>query len=247
MKTFSSPLGQVHVLGKEALFLETLRLIKTAAKNSAEEIVVGLTGGSTPKAFYAWAAEHQALSADLKEKVVWSTSDERCVPLESDDSNFGHADRGMLTPLDVPAENKFPWPVELEPEACADEYNHRWNERFGAHRGFDICLLGMGDDSHTASLFPHCPLIGSNHHENYAATHWPERGWRVTITPEGFSRCKQIVVSVTGAGKGEALFQAFHGQFDPRAKPIQLLRAHAHKTIWLLDPPAAEGLDLDLG
>ncbi|MEO0795068.1 MAG: 6-phosphogluconolactonase [Verrucomicrobiota bacterium] len=243
MKSFESPLGQVHVLAKEAIFLETMRLIKNAHKENPEEVIVGLTGGSTPKAFYKWAAEHKALSAELRDGIIWSTSDERCVPLESDDSNFGHADRGMLVPLEVPAENKFPWPVELDPEACADEFNHRWNDRFGPNRGFDICFLGMGDDSHTASLFPHCPLIGTHHHENFAATNWPERGWRVTITPEGFSRCKLIVVCVTGAGKTEALRDSFHGEFNPMEKPVQLLKAHAHKTIWLLDPPAAEGLD----
>lgn len=247
MKTFNTPLGQVHVLAKEALFIETIRLIKVALKATGEEVVVGLTGGSTPKAFYQWAAQHGALSAELKDRVVWSTSDERCVPLTDDESNFGNADRGMLCELGVPTENKFPWPVELEPEACADEFNHRWNERFGAQRGFDLCFLGMGGDNHTASLFPHCPLIGSGHHENFAATNWPERGWRVTITPEGFSRCKQIVVCVTGEGKADALFQAFHGNFNPREKPIQLLKAHAHKTLWLLDPPAADGLDLDMG
>ncbi|MBK1857608.1 6-phosphogluconolactonase [Cerasicoccus arenae] len=247
MKSFSTSLGQVHVLGKEALFVETMRLIKNALKNTDGEVAVGLTGGSTPKAFYAWAAKHQALSSELKERVVWSTSDERCVPESDDNSNFGHANRDMLQPLDVPELNKFPWPVELDPEACADEFNHRWNERFGPSHCFDICFLGMGGDNHTASLFPNCPLIGTQHHENFAAINWPERGWRVTITPEGFSRCKLIVVSVTGEGKEEALFQAFHGEFNPRHKPIQLLKAHSHKVLWLLDPAAATGLDLDMG
>lgn len=247
MKSFSTPLGQVHVLGKEALYIETMRLIKNAIKQTTDDVVIGLTGGETPKAFYNWAANHQALSAGLKDRVVWCSSDERCVPLDNDDSNFGHANCLLLDPLGVPAENRMPWPVELRPEACADEFNHRWNERFGPHRGFDICFLGMGGDNHTASLYPNCPLIGSQHHENFAATNWPGRGWRVTITPEGFSRCKKIVVTVTGSRKSEPLFQAFHGVFNPRERPIQLLKAHAHKTLWLLDNDAAHGLDLDMG
>ncbi|WP_309387208.1 6-phosphogluconolactonase [Cerasicoccus frondis] len=247
MKTFETNLGQVHVLPKEAIYIETMRLIKNTLKNASGEVVIGLTGGSTPKAFYEWAANHQALASDLKDRVVWSTSDERCVPLNHDESNFGHADRGMLTPLSVATEYKMPWAVDLNPHECADEFNHRWNDRFGAHRGFDICFLGMGGDNHTASLYPHCPLIGSNHHENFAAIEWPGKGWRLTITPEGFSRCKQIVVTVRGEVKEHAIFQAFHGDFNPREKPVHLLRAHAHKVLWLLDPPAAEGLDLDLG
>jgi len=242
MISHETSLGKVLVLEKTALFAETLSLIQAAVDAGGDEAIIGLTGGSTPKAFYAWAAENNALTGAIKSKAVWSTSDERCVPLTSDDSNFGHAERGMLGPLGVGEDRKFPWPVDLEPEACAAEFVRRWTDRFGAERGFDVCFLGMGGDNHTASLFPHCPLIDENPPEHFAATHWPERGWRVTITPAGLLRCKQIVVSVTGEGKGEALEKAFHGDFDPNAKPIQLLRAHAGKTLWLLDPAAAEGV-----
>lgn len=247
MKSFSTPLGQVHVLGKEALYIETMRLIKSALKQTAGDVVVGLTGGRTPKAFYEWAAHHQKLSEELKDRVIWCASDERCVPLDDEDSNFGNADRILLTPLGIAADKKMPWPVELDPETCADEFSHLWNARFGAHRGFDLCFLGMGGDNHTASLFPRCRLIGSKQHANFAAIQWPGKGWRVTITPEGFTRCKKIVVTVRGEVKEHAIFDAFHGDFNPRERPIQLLRAHAHKTVWLLDPPAAEGLDLDMG
>lgn len=248
MKSFSTPLGQVHVLGKEALYIETMRLIKNTLKQAnGNQVVIGLTGGQTPRAFYEWAANHQKMSAELREKVIWCASDERCVPLDSDESNFGQADRGLLAPLGVPDDKKMPWQVGLDPEACADDFNHRWNDRFGAHRGFDLCFLGMGGDNHTASLFPKCKLIGSKQHANFAALEWPDHSWRVTITPEGIARCKQLVVTVRGEVKEHAIFEAFHGQFNPREKPIQILKAHAYKTLWLLDPPAAEGLDLDMG
>lgn len=235
--TFQTAYGQVRVLNEEGIFAETVRLIEQAVERSYNntDTVVGLTGGSTPKAFYAWAAKNNALSKQVRDHVIWSASDERCVPLLSDDSNFGHADRGMLTPLGIAEKNKLPWPVQLEPSVCAARYNEIWDERFGQENGFDLCLLGMGDDCHTASLFPHCPLIDAANTNLFAATLWPERGWRVTITPEGLARCKQIVITVTGAGKVAALRDVLYGEYDPRTKPAQLLKAVASKTIWLTD------------
>lgn len=245
MKSIPTPYGTVHVCNLETIFLETLTLIKRAAVAAQEPVVVGLTGGSTPKAFYRWAYEHKKPDPVLLEKVIWSTSDERHVPLSSDESNFGNADRVLLQGWGVPTENKFPWPVEGTPEACADLFTHRWNERFGADRTFDLCFLGMGDDCHTASLFPKCPLIGSGHRESFAAVDWPGRGWRLTLTPEGLLRARKIIVTVTGAGKRQALKHVFEESFDPLNKPVQLLKAHADKTIWLIDDAAEEGVRFD--
>ncbi|QYY36207.1 6-phosphogluconolactonase [Ruficoccus sp. ZRK36] len=240
MKTIPTEYGQVHVLAEEELYAEMLKYIHQAVDEAGDGLAtVGLSGGSTPKAFFKWVGENKTLSPEVAKKVLWSTSDERCVPQEDDDSNFGHADREMLTPLGVPAENKFPWPTELEPAACADAYTKAWNDKVGEERAYDVCFVGMGDDNHTLSLFPECPLIGAGLTESFAATLWPSRGWRVTLTPHGLTKCKRIVVCCPGANKAGPLKAALKEDFNPTHKPIQLLRAHADKTVWLVDEAAA--------
>ncbi len=245
MKTLATPYGRIHCLPSQNIHAEILVFITQAAKRPQNGTLasIALTGGSSPKAFYQWAVKHPRLWAQLGEKCLWTTSDERCVPLTSTDSNFGNADRMLLQPLEVPAENKLPWPTHLEPGEAASAYTRDWKARFGPHQTYDLCLLGMGDDCHTASLFPQCPLIGHHHREYFAAVEWPGKGWRLTLTPEGLARCQRIVVCVTGAGKAQAVADLFMGPFQPRDKPAQLLKAHAYKTDWLLDGEAAAALD----
>ncbi len=240
MKTLSTDYGEVRILTHEEIYQHTLAFIKAAAEAAVDRLApIGLTGGSTPKAFYQWVAEHDALPLEVARKILWTTSDERCVPLDDDDNNFGHADRGMLSPLGVPAENKFAWPTELEPAACAAKYQQDWDARFGPDAGYDVCFVGMGGDNHTLSLFPECPLIEEDPQQNFASTLWPSRGWRVTLTVAGLARCRQIIVSTTGEGKAEALKKAIRGEHDPFHMPVQLVRDHADKTVWLVDEPAA--------
>lgn len=245
MKTIATPYGRVHCLPRKNLYAEILLFINHAARRPGNGPLasIALTGGSTPQAFYHWVVQHPKLWAELGSQCLWTSSDERCVPLNSADSNFGNADRMLLQPLDVPAENKLPWPVDLPPAEAVSLYTRHWRSRVDPYRAYDLCLLGVGDDCHTASLFPGCPLIGSKLPESFAAVEWPGKGWRLTLTPEGLGRCQRILVCVTGKGKATALKRIFHGGFNPRQKPAQLLKAHAYKTDWLVDEQAASMLD----
>ena len=231
--------GTVRVLTREESFAElAARINALAARGPAS---VGLSGGSTPKAFYAWVVRTGALTAEALARIDWHVSDERCVPLSSDDSNFGHAARGMLDALGVPAARRFAWPVELPPVEAAAAYEAAWAARSPA-KAFDLCVLGLGDDSHIASLWPQCPLIGRAPGPRFVATEWPGRGWRLTITEAGLAQCGAIVVLVGGAGKAAALREIACGDFAPKAHPGQVLREHAPRVTWLADQEAAAGL-----
>lgn len=233
-----TPYGEIFVADHESLFIRAAAAIEKASRGA--RATVGLTGGSTPKAFYDWVAVHRPFSQEALARLRWSVSDERCVPLEDAQSNFGTADHGMLRPLAVAPIAKLPYPVQLAPREAAAQLNRDWTNRFGPDHAFDLCFLGMGEDGHTLSLFPGSPLLSANPSETFAAVEVPGKGWRLTLTPAGLGRCSKIIVMVTGAGKAIRLREVLD---SPDAiYPVQLLRAHAAKTLWLVDASAAAAL-----
>lgn len=239
MQNIPTAMGTVLIGPTEELFRQTMQLMNTIAKTSPhKECIWGFQGGSTPKAFFQWSIQHRAFERTLIEHSIWSTSDERHVPVSSDESNFGNMDRMLLGPLGVPASQKLAWPTDLPPQECAQTFSTLWNKRFSG-RGFDICFLGMGDDCHTASLFPNCPLIQEKNLPSFAATEWSGKGWRLTITETGFEQAQSIVVIVTGSSKTPALKEVFNGPYDPKKHPVQLMKNYAKKVTWLIDNEAA--------
>lgn len=233
------PYGKLQILTLEAILKKTAQLLKELNQNASEPISIGLTGGSTPKAFYHWVVDNQILNAGDLAQCRWFTSDERYVPLDSEDSNMGNADRMLLGPLNIPAEHKYPWPTDFTPKEAAERFNQSWNQLFDAKQCFDVCFLGMGDDGHTASWFPGSPLVENTVEENFISVSVLGKGERFTVTPAGLNRCKRIVMTVTGKGKAERLKQVFEGEYDPLNQPVQLLKACADKVTWWVDEDAA--------
>ncbi len=243
MIEFNNNYGKVLIGEREELFACSMKMIEQAREEAGVGAVIGLSGGSTPKALYQWAVARGSEFQDLCRDCRWTVSDERCVSLESDDSNFGTADRLLLQPFSVPRANKIPWPVELSPPLAAEEFRKKWSEDIGPQKGFDLCFLGLGDDCHTASLFPRSSLIGLRETKNFAAVEVPGKGWRLTITEAGLNACRQVVVLAVGRGKAEALKRVFEGPVDPHEKPAQMLGRVSAPVIWLLDHESATGLD----
>lgn len=240
MKETDTPYGKLLTGSTGELFERLIDRFETGAATCGDPFSIGLTGGSTPKAFYQWAVDNQAVSDAVLRQAVWSVSDERMVPLEDDASNFGTADRALLTPLGVPPERKLPWPVMVDPHSAAPAFEMRWRERFGNARAFDLCLLGMGDDGHTASIFPGSPLLIIESGNYFAPVEVPDKGWRLSITPDGLAACGRIVVMVTGAGKAARLKSVLQGESG--VYPVQLLARCASRVEWLVDDAAAAAL-----
>lgn len=238
MKELKTALGTLRIGKQEEIFERIAETLEIGAATYGDPFKVGLTGGSTPKAFYKWVGENRKLSKAVIAQTVWSVSDERMVPLEDPESNFGNADRLMLTPLGVPEERKLNWPMMLDPHSAASVVEQRWQERFGYNTTFDLCFLGMGDDGHTASIFPGSPMLGAIAAGNmFAPVNVPEKGWRLSITPDGLALCNKIVITVTGSAKAERLKEVLQG--PPDVYPVQILGKHPERVEWLLDTEAA--------
>ncbi len=243
-KQRETPFGTVKILEAEEICPAVLEEMENLVKVSSGPCRVGLTGGSTPQAFYKWIEGQHPFpgNIDFWDSILWSCSDERHVSLDDEDSNFGNAQRMMLDPLGFDEAHCRPWPVYCEPLEAAARFNRLWEEELPGRPVFDLCMLGMGEDCHTASIFPASPLLVGSMEESFSAVEVPGKGWRLTITPKGLEGCDQILVTVVGAGKAEALDKVFHGPDDPVAKPVQILKGMAEKVTWLIDSCAAAKL-----
>ncbi len=199
-----------------------------------ESTCVALSGGSTPKNFYEFLAHHGGGNLVL-ERLRWTTSDERVVPIEDEQSNFGQAQRLFFKPCHIPSRHQLPWPTQEPSAASAESIAKSFQEQLKtfAPKGIHTCFLGMGDDGHTASLWPGCPLLKGNPSEgpHFAATLWPQRGWRLTITPAGLHACRRILVLVAGHNKAVTLKKLFNGN---SGYPIEVLKPIAQKVTFLI-------------
>jgi 6-phosphogluconolactonase len=239
----STPYGRLFVGAKDELFAKSVLLaIEQQQTKRATRFTWALTGGSTPAEWYKWAVTSRAIPSEMLGRAVFTVSDERHVPLASDQSNFGNAERQFLDPLQVGTGQRRPWPTSLPPAEAAAKYASDWAAEFGSGRGYDLCFLGMGDDAHTASLFPGSPLLNSKSTRVFEAVEVPGKGWRLTITPHGLNACGLIVVMTLGAGKAAALKKIMTGAYDPTSAPSQILKSCAPKVVWLVDAAAASAL-----
>ncbi len=245
MREISSDCGRVIVGTQEELFAQAVSLAagqKAKADADGRRFIWALTGGSTPAAWYKWCAANDTLSADIKRDTHFTVSDERHVLLNSPDSNFGNAERLLLAPLGIPTDQRHPWMVAWPVAEAAEAYRRTMLILAGPGRAYDVCFLGMGDDCHTASLFPQTPLLKDDGGLLFGGQEVPGKGWRLTITPTGLRACGLIVVMALGAGKADALHRVMRGPEDVHNVPSQLLKSCADRVVWLIDEAAAARL-----
>jgi 6-phosphogluconolactonase len=235
--------GRVVVAPREALFGRVVALADAQRRRQASRhFTFALSGGQTPQDWCRWAAVPGVLSPLWIEETHFTVSDERMVPLNDAQSNFGNAERLLLTPLDVPREHRHPWVVAYEPAAAAEAYRRTWMILAGPGAAYDVCMLGLGDDGHTASFFPGTPLFADDGGLAFTAVNAGAKGWRLTITPTGLRTCGAIVVLVLGAGKAEALRRVLRGTEEWSQVPAKVLSTVSDRVTWLVDEAAAARL-----
>lgn len=203
---------------------------------------VALSGGSTPKKIYQLLASPDQKSAIDWSKVFLFWSDERSVPPSNEDSNYHMAlTEGGLSKLPIPSEHIFRMCAEVAIEENARIYELLIKEKLGGHP-FDLVMLGMGEDGHTASLFPHTKAL---HVKNawVAPNYIPQKkAWRMTLTFPGINSARHICVYVMGAPKAEILTKIFTFPFDFEKFPAQNVGTEEHRAMWILDNCASKNI-----
>lgn len=205
-----------------------------------DQFTIALAGGSTPKPLYE-AIASQSLPWE-KLHIFWG--DERYVPADHPDSNEGMARRAWLDRVAIPATNIYPVPTTVDdPAIAADQYEQTLRTFFHASApdfpAFDLILLGIGDDGHTASLFPQTEALAVR---DRLITVGNKAGQpRITFTAPLINQARSVVFMVAGANKRSALAQIFAETADDSTYPARLVRPQG-RVWWLLDRAAGEGL-----
>jgi 6-phosphogluconolactonase len=169
--------------------------------------------------------------------------DERSVPPTDAESNYRMTKEAMLSKVPLPATQIYRMEGEFDPQIAASRYEQEIRREFqleGAELPvFDLILLGMGDDGHTASLFPHTAALHQVE-RIVVANHVPQKEtWRITLTLPVINRGRQVAFLIEGAGKAEILRDVLLGEYDAEAKPSQLIRPESGELTLLLDAAAA--------
>ncbi len=219
---------------------EFLRVARQAIETQGV-FSVALAGGSTPLGMYKLLAEDPYRSSIEWERVLFFWGDERCVPPDHPDSNYGAAAQALVSGLGVPESNVHRMKGEIDPDESAREYERHLTQTIsGEPPQLDMILLGMGDDGHTASLFPHTAALDETQ-RLVVANYVPKLdAQRITFTAPLINAAKEVVFLVTGEGKAEALKAVLEGQPDSDTYPSQLVRPRNGQLLFLLDEPAAK-------
>jgi 6-phosphogluconolactonase len=207
---------------------------------------VAISGGTTPKAVFALLASEPFLKQIPWDKLYLYWVDERCVPPDHPDSNYRMTNEAMLSKVPLPADHVFRMEGELDPHVAAARYEATIRNSFkleGAETPtFDLILLGMGDDGHTASLFPHTEGL-ENITDLVIPNHVPQKDtWRITLTFPVINRGREVAFLIEGAAKTQVLHDVLLGPWQPDTFPSQLIRPASGRLTLLLDSAAAAKL-----
>jgi 6-phosphogluconolactonase len=211
------------------------RLVATVTPAARDgEVHVVLTGGRTPKRLYELLA-----SPSWRSRLPWDRahlywSDERHVPPDHPDSNYGMTREALLRPLAIPDAQVH----RIQGELAADDAARRYEEELPPR--FVVMLLGMGEDGHIASVFPGSPLLADA--PGRAAAVWAPHlhAWRITLTPRELVAPAHVLMVVAGSAKAAAVAAAFDARVPAERCPARLLAGAGDRVEWFIDRAAAK-------
>jgi len=214
-----------------------------AAIATRGRFTVALTGGSSPAELYRLLA-----SSPYREQIQWEQvyifwGDERWVPLDDELSNARMAMETLLSHVPVPESQIFPmWAEGVSPDEFAHTYEQSLRHYLGPDGHFDLVLLGMGGDGHTASWFPHTGVL--HEYEKWVAAYYlhAQDMYRITLTVPLVTRARQLAVIAYGSGKADALYEVLQGERNIEKYPAQLLPTADDQITWFVDTAAAARL-----
>lgn len=201
---------------------------------------VALAGGNTPRRTYELLA-----SDPLRGEVAWNRvhlffGDERCVPLDDERSNYRTAREALISRVPVPAGQVHPILCYGAPESGARRYEIILRNYFGGQAPrLDLVLLGLGDDAHTASLFPGTEALSEKVKWTAAVCPPGQDLCRVSLTPPLLNQARTVAFLVSGASKAAAVRDVLEGPRSPERLPAQLVRPEEGEVVWVLDRDAA--------
>lgn len=208
-----------------------------------QRFAVALSGGQTPRRLYEILAV-----PPLRDAVAWDKThvfwgDERCVPSGDRRSNARMAREALLDQIPVPPDQIHPISCDENPAQSARQYGDLLHDFFGGGPPvFDLILLGLGEDGHTASLFPQAEIL--NDQTAWTASDYlkAQEMHRVTLMPAVINRARLVVFLVSGDAKAAVLKAVLTGPADPLRLPAQLVRPRTGELVWLADKAAAAQL-----
>jgi len=235
---------------------ERVASIGAQAVRESGRFVVALAGGSTPRRLYELLA-----TAQYADRVDWTRThvfwgDERGVPPHDPASNYRMAREALLDPLSVPEANVHRIRGEDPPARAAAAYERELRVAFATPEGpptvapgrrFDLVLLGMGENGHTASLFPGLAAVRETERWVVAEHVADVAMWRITLTPPVLNAAAHVVFLVSGADKAATLQRVLEGPVEPDALPAQAIAPCAGVLTWLVDAAAAAKLTSNRG
>lgn len=244
MKTLSEIKVFDNIATLTKAFVEQLNML-LLKKDKQDFVTLALAGGTTPKALFIEISDKYNDQIDWSRvKIFWS--DERCVPPASEDSNYKMTFDNLLKAVPVPEKNIFRIQGENEPENEANRYSEVVKKnviRAGDTYRFDVIMLGLGNDGHTASIFPGNEGLFESKKLFATARHPETKQQRITMTGALINQSANIIFLVTGAAKAQILSEVVGKKAKPLHHPASLVQPENGKITWMVDREAAKYID----